>query len=72
MSFLNTDKNYSSGYENISEGFSDAELKGLWITLFNERGITPWAAKESESTSFGKRFRNWSVKNGHSGVASVL
>lgn len=49
----------SRGYESAAEGFSDEKLERLSQHSWHERGLTPWVAWESESSSFGKTFRKW-------------
>jgi len=49
----------SSGFEAATKGFSDEKLEQISQHSLFERGLTPWAAWESESTSFGKTFRKW-------------
>ena len=42
-----------------SSGFSDEELEQLSVSSLYEHGLSPWAAWESENSSFGKTFRKW-------------
>lgn len=52
-------KRLSPGYEAPADGFSDEKLERLSQNTLSERGLTPWAAWESENSSFGKTFRKW-------------
>lgn len=52
-------KRVSRGFEAAPKGFPDEKLEQLSRHTLSERGLTPWAAWESESTSFGKTFRKW-------------
>ena len=52
-------KRLSPGYEAPADGFSDEKLERLSQHSLSERGLTPWAAWESENSSFGKTFREW-------------
>ncbi len=49
----------SKGYEDAACGFSDEKLEQLCQHTLWSRGLTPWAAWESENSSFGKAFRKW-------------
>lgn len=52
-------KRSSPGYDAPANGFSDEKLEQLSRHSLSERGLIPWAAWESENSSFGKTFRKW-------------
>ncbi|MDD2892318.1 MAG: hypothetical protein PHF20_00185 [Halothiobacillaceae bacterium] len=43
----------------VFSGYSDKELERLSASSLYESGLSPWAAWESENSSFGKTFRKW-------------
>ena len=51
--------NFCKECSNASEGFSDEKIEMLLKPTLKDRGLTPWACWEAESTSFGVAFRLW-------------
>lgn len=47
------------GFDMAQKGFPDNELEQLSESPWHEHGLSPWAAWESENSSFGKTFRKW-------------
>jgi hypothetical protein len=52
-------KHFCKECRDAHEGFSDGKLELLVKGSIRQKGFTPWASWESESTSFGKAFRFW-------------